>query len=121
MPQFSLPSIREIRVASHVNFEIRSDFIAEFARSAVKPINQFQTDIQNAIPNKIAPDVSIPSNNINVRINQYTPDTHKSIQALMNDIEKDKDIWLDGDEFHTLLLQQLSDVGLDTIAQNMEK
>lgn len=44
-PNFTLPSLREIRVSTHVNFELRSDFITEFARQAVKPINEFTTDL----------------------------------------------------------------------------
>jgi hypothetical protein len=45
LPQFSLPTIREIRVSSHVNFELRSEFVAEFAKAAVQPINNFNADL----------------------------------------------------------------------------
>lgn len=59
LPQFSLPSLREIRVGSHVNYSLRSDFISEFARAAVKPINSFKTDLQLAMPSKISDDIGI--------------------------------------------------------------
>ena len=68
-PQFSLPSIREIRVQSHVNFELQSDFITEFARSAVKPINQFNTDLGRSLPSKVGEDVNISTPpNIQVKV-----------------------------------------------------
>ena len=66
LPQISLPSIKEIRVSTHVNYNLKSDFITEFARSAVKPINAFQTDLAHKMPNKIGDDVNIPSVKINL-------------------------------------------------------
>lgn len=69
LPQFSFPSIREIRVESHVNFELQSEFITEFARNAVKPINQFNTDLGRSIPSKIGEDVNISTpSNIQVKV-----------------------------------------------------
>ncbi len=44
-----------------MNYSLRSEFISEFARTAVKPVNSFQTDLKLAIPRKIGDDVSIPS------------------------------------------------------------
>lgn len=40
-PQFSVSSLKEIRASTHVNFNLRSDFISTFARGAVKPLNSF--------------------------------------------------------------------------------
>jgi hypothetical protein len=57
-PQIALSSLREIRVSTHVDFQLKSDFLAEFARAAVKPLNQFRTDFAR-IPKKIAPDLDI--------------------------------------------------------------
>ena len=57
LPQFSLPSVREIRVGSHVDYNLRSDFISEFAKKAVEPVNQFKTDLQTIVPKKIMEDV----------------------------------------------------------------
>lgn len=45
LPQISFSSIKEIRVSSHVNFELRSDFVTEFARAAVAPLNEFGADL----------------------------------------------------------------------------
>ena len=59
LPQFSLPSVREIRVGSHVDYNLRSDFISEFAKKATKPINEFKTDLQMIVPKKISEDVGI--------------------------------------------------------------
>lgn len=52
-PQFAIPSIKEIRVSTHVNLELRSDIIATFARNLVKPINKFGADLTRIIPKKI--------------------------------------------------------------------
>jgi hypothetical protein len=71
LPQFSLPSIRDIRVGSHVNYELRTEFISEFARTAVQPINEFQTDLQGAIPNQVGTDVVVPSTSVDVRPGAY--------------------------------------------------
>lgn len=58
-PQISIPSIKEIRVSTHVNLELKSDFIAEFAKSAVRPLNQFGADLGRGIPKKIGPDINV--------------------------------------------------------------
>jgi hypothetical protein len=59
-PQIALSSKvpREIRVSTHVNFELKSDFITEFARNAVKPLNRLNADFSQ-IPQKILPDINI--------------------------------------------------------------
>lgn len=59
-PQISLPSIKEIRIATHLNLELKADFLAEFAEAAVRPLNRFTNDLQSIIPSRIAPDVRIP-------------------------------------------------------------
>ncbi len=58
-PNFTLASIRQIKVSTHVNFNIRSDFITEFAKQAVKPVNEFTTDIGRSMPKKIGEDINI--------------------------------------------------------------
>ena len=52
-PQLSMPTLKAIKVASHVNFNMRSDFITEYAKSAVKPVNSFTTDLGRILPKKI--------------------------------------------------------------------
>jgi len=67
LPQFSLPSIREIRISTHLNLVLRSDFITEFARAAVKPINDFTTDLMSSIPSQIGDNVNVGGvDNVNV-------------------------------------------------------
>ena len=111
MPQFSLPSIKEIRVASHVNYELRSDFISEFARSIVKPINSFQTDLQRSIPNKIGTDVTVPSVKIDARPGAYIPDSNtqslpQRITTMLDTMTHEKDIFLNSDDFASYLIEQ---------------
>ena len=48
---------------------MRSEFISEFARTAVKPVNSFQTDLKLGIPKKIGEDVNVQSIKINKKIN----------------------------------------------------
>lgn len=84
-PQISIPGIKEIRVSTHVNFELKSDFIVEFAKSAVKPINRLNTDFSK-IPTKIAPDINISTPpNINITPSGSTK-THRDDLAML---EKD--------------------------------
>lgn len=59
LPQFSIATLKEIRVSSHVNFDRPADFITEMAKSAVKPINTFSTDMTHIFPPKIGEDVNI--------------------------------------------------------------
>ena len=59
LPQYSLPSLREIVVGSHVDYNSRSDFISEYAKKATGPINQFQTDLQLITPKKIHEDIGL--------------------------------------------------------------
>lgn len=118
LPDISIPSIKEIRVATHVNFELRSDFISEFARSAVAPINQFSTDLNLAIPKQVIDNVSIPSQNIdiNAKLESYnTPDeVHTAtgkIARLYEILEQEKDMYLEIDAFGDYLLAQLESSG----------
>ncbi len=60
-PTFKIPGLKAIRVATHVNFELKADFLAEMARTAVKPINAMSSDFQRGIPNTIGSDVSVES------------------------------------------------------------
>lgn len=114
LPQLSLPSIKEIRVSTHVNFELRSDFIAEFARSSVRPINKFNTDLQNMIPSQIGNDVNIPGANINLN-NKLPLQIEKNIQTLTGKIAQeykklaqDKDVYLEIDDFIAQITTALS-------------
>jgi hypothetical protein len=91
LPQFSLPVLREIRVSSHVNYDLRTDFITEYARASVRPINQFQTDIARQIPPRIGTDIGTPSLQIDAgtvgRPSSYhIPDTTHTSTGLITQI-----------------------------------
>ena len=124
LPQFSLPSIKEIRVSTHVNFELRADFIAEFARAAVKPINQFKTDLQMGIPSKIAPDIAIPNQDIKLKLDSFNFDTDigtGAVAQILESIEKDKDALLDVDAFKTVIMDNMTDPVLVQARYNLKK
>ncbi len=111
-PEFTLPSIREIKVSTHVNFELRSEFITEFAKQAVKPINEFTSDLGRWIPKKIAPDVRIwvPQKTINLTPWAMLP-TYESLMTLFDPLRQEiaKDEWelLVVEEFQAHLISEL--------------
>jgi hypothetical protein len=126
LPQFSLPTLREIKVASHVNYSLRSDFITEFARASVRPINEFQTDLQRAIPNKIGEDVSVPGVNMSKSVKPGASlqpiQTASGLLAQMIDtFEQDKDIYLDTTEFAQLLRSQFVEAGLYDQVRSLDR
>ncbi len=112
LPQFSIPSIREIRVSSHVNFDMRSEFIAEFAEAAVGPINSFGADLGRGIPKKIGEDIKIQSpSNIHINLQSRVDSTPQEI--IMNSmalIEKDRDIFLSVDDFKREMVMQFASI-----------
>lgn len=124
MPQFSLPTLKEIRIATHVNFELRADFIAEFARSAVKPINQFQTDLQKMIPQKVGTDISVPSKNIDLKLESFNFETDIGtgiIADMILEMKKDIDTFVDVDDFKTLVYNELEQAGLNELKHTVKK
>ena len=96
-----------------MNFELRSDFITEFAKQAVKPINEFTSDLGRGIPKKIAPDVNIsnPINNINLTPRSEITDEMKDVLASVENIgkyfEKEEGVLLDIDAFKTFVISEL--------------
>lgn len=82
-PQFSMPEIKEIRVSTHLNYILRSDFITEFAKNAVKPINSFSTDLQNSIPATI-PGLDNAANQIQNSINNASNAVRDGVQNIQN-------------------------------------
>jgi hypothetical protein len=119
-PQIAIPGIREIRVSTHVNFEIKSDFIVEFAKNAVRPINKLNTDFK--MPSKLAPDVNI-SNPSNINLTprgalDHTSDAiiaslHKDIEKEIASLRENPDEMMDVDTFTPYLRRQLALAGLD--------
>ena len=122
-PQFSLPSIREIRVATHLNLQLKSDFITEFARSAVKPINSFGTDLQRSIPSQIAPNVTVPGiPNQRIDVPPVSQEDHQSVTDMIAAMEADADVYYDIDEFIHYFRDQLVQAGLyNTIGAQMDR
>lgn len=111
-PNFTLPWIREIRISTHVNFELRSDFITEFAKQAVKPINEFTTDLGRGIPKKVWPDVNLwnPTKTINIWPQSQSDEMTEVLASLQNIeqyFEKESSTLLDVDTFKTFLLNEL--------------
>jgi hypothetical protein len=117
LPQFSLPSLQQIKIGSHVNYSLRSDFITEFARTSVKGINEFQTDFQRAIPTKTGDDVVVPgvSGSKSWKPGASIQSSHTAsgiLAILMDQLQKDQDVFLDTTEFTRLLRSQFADAGL---------
>lgn len=98
-PQFSLPSLKEIRVSSHVNYEIESDFISEYAKNAVKPINEFSTDLSKWIPSQIGNNLNISSPVNNVHIDASSSEKlDKSLDKTQKDIQNSSNNFLNSIE-----------------------
>lgn len=120
-PQIAIPSIREIRVSTHINLELRSEFIAAFAKNAVKPINAFTTDLGRGIPKAIAPDIRIDApTNINLTPqsslqsdNLMIEKLEKTLIGLFALVQKDENVMMDTDEFRTYFRGELLASGLD--------
>jgi hypothetical protein len=56
LPQFSYPFVDAIKVTSYVNLEFEADFITEFARNMVMPLNTFTNNVVNGF-NLAIPDL----------------------------------------------------------------
>ncbi len=107
-PQFAIPAIKEIGVSSHVNFEMRSEFIAEYAKTAVKPVNSFATDLSRALPSKVGTDVNVSTpSNVNLKLESSTYDQDTLITRIA-DLHADADIQLTTDEFYSHLRRQMA-------------
>jgi hypothetical protein len=118
-PQFSIPGIKEIRVQTHVNLELKSDFITEFARTAVKPINEFNTDLQFAMPKKLIDDISIQTpKNIDINLQGFLDESATSwalMKRLASTIEEYGRTSLDIDEFIPFFRSELIESGQSTL------
>ncbi len=95
-----------------MNSELRSDFISEFSRAAVQPINEFQTDIQRSIPSSVGTNMATPSVRVDVRPGAYLP--QKPAQTLPNrvtkmiaDIDREKNIFIEIGDFAQYLTTEL--------------
>ncbi len=119
-PQVSIPGIREIRVSTHVNFELKSDFMVEFAKNAVKPINRLNADFSKT-PTKIGTDIKIgtPANiNIKAQSSLYPSEMHSTyayldMQEDMRSLLSSSGEMMDIEMFTPYLRKQLVLAGLD--------
>lgn len=121
-PQITLPSIKEIRIATHLNLELKSDFLAEFARTAVKPINSFTTDLQSHIPSQIGPNISVPGiPNQHIDLRGHLHDEDMSVMAkIIEEFESQADIYMSVDEFADYFRAELLAAGLYTHAERLD-
>ncbi len=136
LPQYAVPTIREIRVSTHIDFEKRTDFITEFAQKAVKPINSFSADIQGSVQSsldKAGQDVQNVGAGIQNGIDNATKDLkninlkvdangkviqssldesnedfdQKTFSGLIASLTSEKDTLLDTDDFTDDLLKEM--------------
>ncbi|MBP9779728.1 hypothetical protein KBD33_03855 [Candidatus Gracilibacteria bacterium] len=117
-PNFTLPTVQELRVSTHVNFNIRSEFITEFAKQAVKPVNEFTTDIGRTMPSKIGNDIKIdnPIPDQNITPGAYMSSTGEylaSLKEIQDIFDTESSILLDTSEFRDHILRELTIAGRD--------
>ncbi len=122
-PQFKIPSLKEIRVSTHLNFELRSDFITEFAQQAVKPINEFTTDLQGKIPNQIGDDINVDSPIDDVNIDVDLDEIDKPIKEINDAIDNaDKALKDATSQFESKTFsEQLAELGFFKQKQEFER
>jgi hypothetical protein len=77
MADLQIPGMKEIRVSTYLNLELKTDFIAEAARQIVRPINEFGADMRGLLPKEMGTSVdmrnTVPKN---IRLN-YNSETLK--------------------------------------------
>lgn len=113
-PNFSIATLKEIRVSTHVNFQIRSDFITEFARAAVKPINNFTTDLSRGVPKKLMDDINIEGKNININLqtNMGQSGSVAKIQDMIQSFQQENKEEVSVDNFVTFFRSEIEKAGL---------
>lgn len=115
-PQYAIPTIREIRVSTHINFEKSTDFITEFARGAVKPINEWNTDIK-----KIQENINHVGSDINAagaKIQNTIDDTTQPVLKNQNlDLKTNGDVLLNGQKIESSFVPDEHDI---TVAELSE-
>lgn len=53
LPQYSYSFVDSINITTYVNFEVDAEFLLEFAKQWVKPLNNFTNDVVNLFNNKL--------------------------------------------------------------------
>lgn len=73
MPEFSYSFVDSINITTYINFEVDAEFLLEFAKQWVKPLNNFTNDVVNLFNNKI-PDLdfsNVVPEQVNVDITSW--------------------------------------------------
>lgn len=96
-PQFSMPELKEIRISTHLNYTLRTDFITEFAKNAVKPINEWSTNLSQSVPSKIdalekaADSIENGANNLADGVRDGVQKVQDGANNIKNDIQNKSD------------------------------
>jgi hypothetical protein len=53
MPDFKYSFIDSINITTYINFEVDAEFLLEFAKQGVKPLNNFTNDVVKMFNNKL--------------------------------------------------------------------
>lgn len=120
-PQLSLSFMKEIRVATHVNLEYKTDFLVEMAQSIVAPINTFSSDLSSrmnvSVPN--LPSVpSVPSTQIQLYHDSgtgnhltFAQSLGTTLQSVMHVLETQKESSVSTAELKSMIRNDLEQNG----------
>ncbi len=119
LPQVSMKFLKEIRVSTHINYEIKTDFITEMAKASVKPINSFTTDMTRILPTNVGKNINIEGpGNINVKVpppkGSYLHDNPFLPKIAVSDIARDPKPLYDLLGRLTGVLEKHKDIALST-------
>ncbi len=111
MADLQIPGMKEIRVSTYLNLELKTDFIAEAARQIVRPINEFGADMRWLLPKEVGTTVdmrnTVPKN---IRLN-YNSETLKKWDATLFGIIWDKDLGeSDIEEFKKIFISEVNKI-----------
>lgn len=122
-PNLTLPTVKNIKVATHVKYEEDSTFLTEFAQAAVTPINEFGADMQRDIPTKVGEDVTLNPQNLRIDADlkrDGSVDVQGFLQSVIARVEENRDIHLETEDFASYLLWELAQSGNSHIALAIE-
>lgn len=109
--------MKEIRVATHVNFEYKTEFLAEMARSLVAPLNTFSTNMMQNVKVSVPDLPSIPSpeseriqlynNNESGSLSAFAQKFSHIVNGVVTILESEKDDMVSVDELKTRIRYDL--------------
>lgn len=119
LPQFSYPFVDAIKVTSFVNLEFESDFITEFSRNMVLPINSFANNIVNIFDYKVS-DIDMSQaapSDVNVKVGtDWSTNTRIDWQKLNYSPKK----WINLYDFSMIIAKNINS-WISHIIKNSEK